>query len=309
MLSNDGVLGRLEVMVDTPGVAATIATIETALPVGVRRRQLSVRTLVLGMLLALSDGRPAHLVRVHRALVGLADIDRRRLGVVVTSKTGPHTLTYHQVERTFGLVAGVLAKEEPDGTPTEMLQDVCDALIEASVPGEWKGASSSLAVDWTDVESFSTRRTKPDGVYADTQAAWGHRKGGGPGEKDELFFAYYGSLATMVHDEGGRAVPELVRRMNLVSCDHDPVPAMVNVVVAMAEGGTALGDVICDSGYAHRVPVHFALPLRAAGATLVMDLHPSDRGTQGTHQGAICWNGNLYCPKTPRALFDPGPLA
>ncbi len=63
-----------------------------------------------------------------------------------------------------------------------------------------------------------------------------------------------------------------------------------------------------DSGYAHRVPEHFALPLRAAGATLVMDLHPSDRGTQGTHQGAICHHGNLYCPATPKALFDIGPL-
>jgi hypothetical protein len=80
------------------------------------------------------------------------------------------------------------------------------------------------------------------------------------------------------------------------------------VLVTMAEAGIALGDVVVDSGYAHRVPEHFALPLRAAGATLVMDLHPSDRGTQGTHQGAICHHGNLYCPATPKALFDIGPL-
>jgi len=70
-----------------------------------------------------------------------------------------------------------------------------------------------------------------------------------------------------------------------------------------------LGDIICDSGYAHRVPEHFALPLRAEGARLVIDLHPSDRGTQGTHAGAISCNGNLYCPMTPSALFDLGPLA
>ena len=72
--------------------------------------------------------------------------------------------------------------------------------------------------------------------------------------------------------------------------------------------GIALGDVVADSGYAHRVPEHFALPLRAAGASLVMDLHPHDRGTQGTHQGAICFEGNLYCPATPKALFDLVPL-
>jgi hypothetical protein len=51
--------------------------------------------------------------------------------------------------------------------------------------------------------AFSTRRHKPDGTYADLEAAWVHRKGGGPGEKDELFFGYYLSLATMVGELGG----------------------------------------------------------------------------------------------------------
>ena len=54
---------------------------------------------------------------------------------------------------------------------------------------------------------------------------------------------------------------------------------------------------------------HWALPLRALGAGLVMDLHPHDRGTQGTFDGAICFNGNLYCPATPKALFTLEPLA
>ena len=290
---------------DAAGVAPRI---EALLPVGVRPRQLGVRTLLLGVLLTQAEDRPAHLSRIHAALVGLGDADRRRLGVTVDWKRGPHALSYRQVERTFGLVMAALGKEDPDGAPTHVLQDVLEALVEASVPAELKDPSRSLAVDWTDVESFSTRRTKPDGHYADQEAAWGHRKGGGPGEKDELFFGYYLSLATMVADEGGAEVPELVRRMKLVACDHDPVPPMVDVLVTMAEAGIALGDVVVDSGYAHRVPEHFALPLRGAGATLVMDLHPSDRGTQGTHQGAICHHGNLYCPATPKALFDIGPL-
>jgi hypothetical protein len=54
---------------------------------------------------------------------------------------------------------------------------------------------------------------------------------------------------------------------------------------------------------------HWALPLRRIGAELVMDLHPSDRGTQGTFAGALCHNGNLYCPATPRPLFELAPLA
>ncbi len=112
----------------------------------------------------------------------------------------------------------------------------------------------------------------------------------------------------MVHDDGRNSVAELVRRMNLVSYDHDPVPEMVGVLVSMPTAGIPLGDVVTDSGYAHRVPEHFALLLRAAGASLVMDLHPSDRGMKGTYEGAILSNGNLFCPTTPKALFDISPL-
>jgi hypothetical protein len=40
-----------------------------------------------------------------------------------------------------------------------------------------------------------------------------------------------------------------------------------------------------------------------------MDLHPADRGPQGTHGGAICCNGSLYCPAVPTALLGLVPLA
>lgn len=294
-------LGRLEAVVDASGVPGRI---EALLPRGVRRRQLGARTLLVGMLLTLADGRPAHLTRLHAALVSLKEADRRRLGIVVEGRAGAHLLTYRQVERTFSLVVVALAKAHPDGAPARTLQGVLDALLEASVPEGAARRSRSLALDWTDVESFSTRRPKPTGTYADPDAAWGHRKGGGPGEKDELFFGYYLSLATMVTDEGGAEVAEVVRRMQLVSCARDPVPPMVDVLVEMPRSGVSLGDVVADSGYAHRVPASFALALRGAGASLVMDLHPHDRGTQGTHRGAVCCNGNLYCPASPPALFD-----
>ena len=50
-------------------------------------------------------------------------------------------------------------------------------------------------------------------------------------------------------------------------------------------GTHPLGDVLADSGYSHRIPRHWASPLRAAGAQLVQDLHPHDRGPKGTHRG------------------------
>ena len=135
---------RLEMIVDRSEIAQRI---EAALPAGVRPRQLSVRTLLLGMLLTQADSRPAHLSRVHQALLGLDEEARRRLGVVLDWKQGPHTLTYRQVERTFSLVMAALTKDVPDGTPTKLCQEVLDQLLESSVPIDTKNASRALAVD------------------------------------------------------------------------------------------------------------------------------------------------------------------
>ncbi len=303
---SEDALARLEAIVDDAGVAPRL---EALLPLGVRARQLSVRTMLVGILLALSDGRAAHLSRVHDALLALGEDDRRRLGVVVEWKGGPHLLSYRQVERTFGLLAGAVAKEDRDGEPNELLQGLVDDLVEASIGAEYKDATRSLAVDWTDVESFARPPLEEGGPTADPEASWGHRRGNGPGQRDELFYGFYLGLATMVREESGPDVPELVRRMGLTSCHVDPVPAFVPILESMVVSGVPLGDVLNDSGYSHRIPEHWALPLRARGADLVMDLHPHDRGQGGTHQGAICFNGSLYCPSTPAGLFALEPLA
>jgi hypothetical protein len=283
--------------------------IEALLPLSVRRRQLSARTWLVGVLLALSDGRPAHLTRVHRALVGLPGADRDRLEVADQWRRGAHLLTYRQVEHTTRLIMRAVKKDLPDGGPSAVLQQLANALLEASVPAGATARSSSLAVDWTDVDSFARAPSPESGPSADPEASWGHRRGDGPGQKDEAFYGYSLSLATMTADEGGPEVAEVVRRATLTTCHLDPVPAMAPVLEALAEKGTALGDVLADSGYAHRVAQNWALPLRQAGAGLVTDLHPSDRGPRGTHQGAVCCNGNLYCPATPTALLGLGPLA
>ena len=124
-------LAVLEVIIDNSGVAGPI---EDMLPAGVRRRQLGVRTLFLGMLLALADDRPAQLTRVHQALTALPHADQARLGVIADWETGPHQLTYRQVEHTFALITRALAKDEPDGAPARHLQAACDQLLEATIP-------------------------------------------------------------------------------------------------------------------------------------------------------------------------------
>ena len=303
-------LGRIEAVLDAPGIASEIAGLEARLGLGVRPRQCSLRTLLVGMHLCLARGhKSAHLTAVHAALCGLEPAERERLGVVATWRGGPHTLTYRQLTYTTERLCAVLQKDRPDGAASDLLQQLCDALVEASVPSRYKDASGSYAIDWTDVASFSRPPSKKDGPCADPEAAWGHRRGEGPGQRDELFFGYYASLMTMVRSGHGAAVPELIRRCHLASCRHDPVPGFTRVVVSSATCGVVVHEVLADSGYAHKVPEHFALPLRRVGARLVIDLHPADRGMKGTFSGAICANGNLYCPGTPKALFGLGPLA
>ena len=108
-------------------------------------------------------------------------------------------------------------------------------------------------------------------------------------------------------EENGPTGPEFARRASLSSCRHDPVRAFAPVLTAVPAAGIPLGDILADSGCAHRDADAWALPLRAA--QLVQDLHPHDRGPKGTHRGAIIANGNPYCPRTPRSLTEPGPLA
>ncbi len=159
------------------------------------------------------------------------------------------------------------------------------------------------------MESFSRPPPARGGDCADPEAWWGHRKNNLLRSEDELFYGYYFSAAIMMRDEDGPAVPEFARRAALSSCQHDPVRAFVPVLTAMPGQGIPLGDILDDSGYAHRDAAAWAIPLRTAGAQLIQDLHPHDRGPKGTHHGAVISNGNLYCPCTPRPLLQLGPLA
>src|ERR1017187_4988955 len=298
-MTSPPLLTQLEDIIEASGIAPRV---EALLPAGVRPRQLRVATLILGMMLTLADRRPAHLTEVHAALTARPAADRWRLGVTEDWQAGPHQLTYRQAERTFGLVTAALAKDEPDGAPSATLAATLDDLLEASIPPERKNVSAALAVDWTDVETFS--RPPPSGstACADPEASWGHRNSNLPGPKGEMFFGYYLSAATMPREETGPPVPELTRRITLSSCHADPVRAFTPVLARMPAAGIPLGDILADSGYAHRDADAWALPCRAAGAQLVQDRPPADRGPQGTVHGASSANGSRYCPSTPGPL-------
>jgi hypothetical protein len=166
-VSASGDLPRLEQIIDASGVAERI---EAMLPVGVRPRQLTVRTLLLGILACLTDCRPAHLRRVHQALLALSDREKRHLGVLTRWKSGEHELTYRQVERTYALIVKALCKERLDGQPSQTLSAVMDCLLEASVQTLGVPESSALSIDWTDYESFA-RPPRKKGAQASSGQA------------------------------------------------------------------------------------------------------------------------------------------
>ena len=298
-------LAVLEDFADTSGAAALI---EELLPAGARSRQLTARTLLIGMHLAQADGRPAQLTQVHATLTTLPESDQARLGITAPWKKGQHQLTYRQTEYTFGLIVKALSKDRPDGAPSQALQVICDHLLQAGIPPAHNNASTALAADWTDVESWSRPPRRGSTGCADQEAAWGHRNSNLKGPRGEKFFGYFLSAVVMTREEDGPPVPELARRMTVSSCRLDPARALVPVLTAMPAAGIPLGDLLADSGYAHRDAAAWAIPLRLAGARLIQDLHPHDRGPRGTHQGAIIANGNLYCPSTPPALLAISPL-
>jgi hypothetical protein len=295
-------LSELEELLERSGVAPVL---ESLLPTGGRPRQLPARTLLLGMLLAAADDRPAHLTRVLQALHSLAKNDQRRLGVLATRRGQQHLLTYRQLEHTFASLRRGLASE--DGAPTEVLCRIVDGLLEASVAERYKDLSPDLAVDWTDLAAFA-RPGSDDEPSADPDAYWGHRSGGGPGRESEMFFGYYLQLATMVGEVNGPAVPELARRMVLASTRRHAPPLMVESLERLRGSGVGLGDVIADRGYSYADAQTWATPLRRIGASLVHDLHPNDRGMKGTEAGAVIANGCLYCPATPVELLQIEPL-
>ena len=113
-----------------------------------------------------------------------------------------------------------------------------------------------------------------------------------------------------MREEHGPPVPELARRMTVCSCQPRPGPRPGPGAHRDARRGIPLGDILADSGYAHRDAGAWAIPLRGAGAQLVQDLHPSTAAPAapttapssptGTctarSRPARCWN-SAACPR------------
>ena len=263
------------------------------------------------MMLALADGRPAHLTRVHAALTGLPEDDQKRLGVIEDWKNGPHQLTYRQAGHTNRLITRALAKTEPDGAPAGGLQQLCDQLTEASIPAGFKNASTSLAVDWTDVEAWA--RPVPHaaaGTGADPEAPGDTATSTARSRKERCSTGTTCRAAVMVKDEDGPAVPELARRITVCSSAHDPAAALVR---GPGGHGRRRHQRSATSWPTPATPTAFPAPgrspLRAAGAQLATTCTRNDRGPREPTRARSSATEICTAPQTPQAAAAAGPAA
>ena len=264
--------------------------LEHHMPSGGCPHQLRVSTVLSAMASCIDEGCPAHLMAGWRTLCDLTGATRLRLGAALTRTGTLADLTYRQFSHAWAQMATAVdaapvpsfrgvaeedraahldaVRRDVDAeAANERLEEVLDALVEASVPERYKAASRALAVDWTDHETWSRPRGKDDPQpAADPTAAWGHAKRNAPGAKDRLFFGYYAQVATMVADERGEAVPELVRRIAFRSPRTDPPAVMATTLVRAYNAGVLPGDVLADCGYSNRDPQTFASALGRSGA-------------------------------------------
>ena len=205
------------------------------------------------MCLALADHRPAHLTRVHQALTAPA---RGRPAAAgrdrgLEARPAPAHLPADRADLRPGRRrprqgrARRAALAGAAGDLRRPARGLRPGPVQGRQHGRWR---------WTGPTWRSFSRPPPRGTSdcADPEASWGHRKNNLLRSQDELFYGYYLSAGIMMPEENGPAVPELARRATLSSCRHDPVRAFAPVLTAMPAAGIPLGDILDDSGYAHR---------------------------------------------------------
>ncbi len=164
-------------------------------------------------------------------------------------------------------------------------------------------------MDWTDLESFSRPPPRGTSDCADPEASWGHRKNNLLRSEDELFYGYYLSAAIMMPDEDGPAVPELARRATVSSCRNDPVRAFAPVLTAMPAAGIPLGDILDDSGYAHRDAGRLGAPAARRRRAARPGPAPARPRPQGHPPRRDHQQRQPLLPPAPAPLLELGPLA
>ncbi len=198
-------LAAAQDIIDASGVAPWI---EDLLPRAVRGRQLSARTLLIGMTSRWLTA-PAQLTRVHAALTALPEADQVRLGVTpgrpgrISSPTARSSTPSGWPSRPWARTT----RRRAIGRPASSLRQPAGGQHPAR-----SRTPPALAADWTDVESWS----RPP-RHGTTSAPTPRRPGATATPTCPAPAARCSSATTSAsrHDaeENGPPVPELARRM------------------------------------------------------------------------------------------------
>lgn len=283
---------------------------------------LPVRTVLVGLMLALHYGHGANLADAFRILADhLRPTARSWLGVPDLTGADTHArlafsrriyrafdrlttaLDPHRCERRRRLPAAeaaVIAASWEDEDPEHvrrraLLQEISDRLVLVTVQlahrrGLFTGWPGDIGADTTPIPSWHhppSRRRELASV--DLTAGW-HYCGGA----EEGIFGHSATLlvaASRRHGDGadlaGERVsrhPQLALGLVLDTPGKRVGPNAVHALTRLAAHGLSLpaGLLAADRAYTDQLPAHFTVPARRLGYQLVLDYKQEHRGLQGS---------------------------
>lgn len=153
---------RVEQLIDTSGL---VEVLEPLLPTGGRPRDLSLRTLLVGLGLTAASNTNLYVTTLHQVLLSLPAPTQRRLGVAWTDRHGRNqVLTLRRVEHLYGRLsalvdgsayfAGARLEEDQRAERDRRLDLLTQLLLDASLPADW-ASEGHIAVDATLMDANS----------------------------------------------------------------------------------------------------------------------------------------------------------
>jgi hypothetical protein len=294
------------VWVDATGVAPVLETLVRPTGRG-RPRQLPVRTLLVGIKLAVDVAKTACLTDVHAVLVDLPRSVQRELGV--WDPRARREISVHQVRRLFSAMTAAVDPSPhtaPDLAPAsravrlEVLQDLVDRLVGVSA-GTTERHQGGYAVDGTGTWSWARGKHRGEPT-ADPDASWGvktHKSG-----REESYFGYelHAIVRTNPMGTPGSGTPCVAERIVVRPASTNATADVLAALRRMQQADLRVRDVVADRGYSYKTD--WTPGLIALGLDPIHDLHANQYGARGTHAGARIVTAVPHCPAMPTALDD-----
>jgi hypothetical protein len=240
------------VWVDATGVAPVLETLVRPTGRG-RPRQLPVRTLLVGIKLAVDVAKTACLTGVHAVLVDLPRSVQRELGV--WDPRARREVSVHQVRRLFSAITAAVDPSPhtaPDLAPAsravrlEVLQDIVDRLVGASA-GTAERHQGGYAVDGTGTWSWARGKHRRE-LAADPTPPRGENT---QFRAEESYFGYamHAVVRTNPMGSSGSGTPCVAERIVVRPASTNATADVLGALRRMQAADLRVRDVVADRGY------------------------------------------------------------